>query len=289
MTDKWSELLGGGGLRGGVTPAAAAPAAAATEGSAFSGWAMLLPIAIVAVIAVVVAGSGGSKTVKSPAKTVDEHLNVIQAVAEPDHGAKHALVDSAQGAVVGPRNAQRPLFAQDDSELSGLQKPFAGAEAGFSYKDFQRAMANGREMPEVDRAISSNSSQTYAHISGMKAFLKRNGMSVDEFAEARGMPDTVLESWDTPHESIGVQARQPTDDSEETLMLARDALQYVPTNVSDVAIAPVLREILAARTEAATAGVQLPGIADEQLEALKFWSSRDGTAGGLAKSILSRA
>lgn len=281
-----------GGLRGGAESAVAG--AGAGEAASFGAWAVLLPIAIVVVVALALAGSGNPKTVKVPTKGLEaEPLNVVQATAEPDYPSKAAFASAepdARGAPVGVRNTARTaLFAADDADLKGIEKPFANSEAGFSYNDFQRAMAHGREMPEVDRAPPSNAPHVKSHIASMKAFIKRNGMTVNEFSEARDafLPESMLDSWN--YEEPTKPQRVVADASEDALMYAREALQDIPTNVSHDAIVPVLREILAARTEAASAGIQLPSVTDEQRASLKSWSTRGSTAGSLAGSILSRS
>lgn len=294
MSDnKWSELLQGGADAASVK--SAVPVASAADGAAFGSWAILLPIAIVAIIAVVVA-STGSAAAKTPAiKTVEAMkaadqaaLTVVQATAVPDYAAPAPIAD-ARGAPVGVRNTARALFTYEDADLAGVEKPFANNESGFSYTDFQRAMQLGREMPVLDRPVPSNAKTLSTHAASVKAFVERNGMTLESFAEDRDsyLPETIAESWDYQAPVPRAAAPETTEDS---LMLARDAMQAVPTSVTEAAIVPVLREILAARTEAASAGIALPAVTEDQEASLKHWAtSRSITASSLASSILSRS
>lgn len=289
MSDKWSELLQGAEIRhdgmkleGGASPMEAS--------SAFSGWALLLPIAVVAIVAMVVA-STGSKAAKTPAlKSVadlEAPLTVVQSTAVPDNGLKAVAVEDPRGAPVGPRNTARAFFSYEEDDVSGIQKPFENNESGFSYSDFERALQQGREKPVLDRPVPANAKTLSVQAAGMKAFVERNGMTLESFAENNSyLPEEMYEAWDYKAPAPRA-ARQETTD--ESLMLARDAMQMVPTNVPEAAIVPVLREILAARTEAATAGLSLPAITEEQRDALGHWSaSRTTTASALASNILSR-
>lgn len=287
MESKWSELLEGGG----ASAAGAAPAVPqASEASSFSGWVVLVPLMAVVIIALVVASTGGSKaraTDKAIEKVAVEPLNVVQAVASPDVPLKVPVADAPLGARVGVRNTARSLFATEDS-LNHIEQPFGDAEGGYTYTDFQAAMEYGREKPVYDKPNKANAAIIGAQIDSMKSYIKRNGFTLDDFADARdvALPDSIAESWDTEYQQP--PERQQQDMRPETLVLAQEALQAVPTKATAAAIVPVLREILAARTEAATSQIELPPLTDDQRDGLQHWSAVGGVAGSLANTILSR-
>jgi hypothetical protein len=109
---------------------------------------------------------------------------------------------------------------------------------------------------------------------GLEAFLQ-NGNSV---------PDDLLDSLQGPTFSRRSE-NSVLDD--EAMMLAREALQTIKG--SPETVASILKDILAARTEAAARGIELPGLPQEQKIILEHWSRQSGPASAIAAQILSRS
>jgi hypothetical protein len=120
----------------------------------------------------------------------------------------------------------------------------------------------------------------------MRETLQKKGMSIEAYVESNdvSVPEALMDAWNAVPAPVS-QGRSFSEDA-ETSMLAREAMQAVSTTNVDI---EGLRDILAARTEAAQLGITLPEMSREQKEGLDFWaSSRNTQASSLAKTILSR-
>ncbi len=103
----------------------------------------------------------------------------------------------------------------------------------------------------------------------------------------------VMSSQLGRQEHVDSHVRTPMNENisaEEAMMLGREAQQMVPRTSSVETATVTLREILAARTEAATVGLALPPMSPEQRESVQYWANHAGEkVSSIAKTILSRA
>ena len=291
---KWSSLAAG--ATGAPHLASAASHVEATE--AISGGAkgskspvMLFGIIAVAVVLMIVVSNQNSdrkvRSKASPQASADVPTVLVAASVSPDSGAP------AEDATVQPKYAtmvDRYWTANED--LSSAIQPYAEASDGHTFQDYQKAFMNGREMPVLDRPEQSNVALLLDQLKPMKALIKKSGLSIQQYVEAHNMqvPEAVIELWNreaTEERKYREAIVKPDCSEDEAAMLARESLQIVPRAGLDAAIL-VMREILAARTEATKVGLQLPEMPAEQLESIQFWTTHDGPCGHLAKMILSR-
>jgi len=187
---------------------------------------------------------------------------VVGAKAEPEISA-----DPVE-AVVSAKNAPVVSKLWATTEASSIEEPNLDTEGGLGFSDFQRAFSESREK----RAFETSKKH---FVSGdMKAY-----------AESHDVPDAFLDAVGTERQSETERSVKKID-GPEAMMLAREALQTIQ-GTSDAA-ASIMRDILAARTEAARAGIELPEVPEEQKAQLQVWASRSGPASVLAKTILSR-
>jgi len=166
--------------------------------------------------------------------------------------------------LVQPKKVSK-LWSSDADSV----EPFVGSENGF--QEYQKAFHQGREMVEQERSIKS--APAGMNKEGLQDFIK-NGNSV---------PDGLLDSLESQPFS---RRSESVVLDEEAMMLAREALQTIKG--SPATVASILKDILAARTEAAAKGIQLPAVPDEQRTLLEHWSRQSGPASSVAKNILSR-
>jgi len=213
-------------------------------------------IAIFAVIAVILAfvlvstNSSRSKTRNSREIEVHELDNsvVLKAVARKDDDAG-AGAAGAVGAVGAVESAE--AIVQAKFTVEDPLWTYTSEEPdmeGYSFSDFQRALLYGREASEGRLEIGPS----------------------DE-------PDIKPRVYASSMETI----------SEESQMLVREAFQFIPTDNAGSATV-ILRDILAARTEANSFGITMPEAPEDHMSALKYWASTSGNASTIAKTILSR-
>lgn len=277
---KWADLTDANALSGGAPSASRSPKSE-VFGFGMSVWV----VAAVAVIAVVAFTRTSTNPELARTDLPEAELNVIQVNATPDATGADAATDAsgadgaAADAPVEPKFMSRLWSTTED-----LHKPFLESE-GLGFSDYQKAFQQGRA-PVIQERHYRNASRDI--LEPMREGLKSSGQTLESFMQTSevALPDSFVDSWyDSGSSSSSVMARPEAMD-EETMMLAREALQSIHGSVDTVT--STLREILAARTEAARLSFKLPQVPEEQMLALKHWSVQGGTAGSLANSILSR-
>lgn len=285
---KWGDLTDAN-LNGGKSPKSAT-----TE---VFGFGMSMWIVAAVIVIAIVAFTRGSNPSVPRTEMPDAELNVIQSSTTPDvtvdtsssaesaasgadgaAAAADASTDAATDAPVEPKFMSR-LWSTDED----LQKPFLQSE-GLGFNDYQKAFQLGR-VPVIQERHYRNASRDI--LEPMREGLKSSGQTLESFMQSSevALPDGLVDSWYEGPSKSSVLSRPEAMD-EETMMLAREALQSIHGSADTVT--STLREILAARTEAARLNFKLPQVPEEQLLALKHWSVQGGTAGSLASSILSR-
>lgn len=200
--------------------------------------------------------------------------------------------------LVAPKVAEEPEQPQDaavEAKAAGEGPSEAGPTAfleanGLTFDDFQMAFQHGREKPVVDRAPGS--SKAFMHVldelEALKPTLAAQGQTFQDYIDAHNMkvPDALLDLWTSGNS--GYDESMPSEWPPEAMMLAREALQPVSVSMDPEAASAILREILAARTEAGRSDIKLPPLPSDQEAGLRHWAKSPTKAGELAKTILSR-
>jgi len=185
---------------------------------------------------------------------------VAEPVAEPVVDAAVASVEpAAEPAAEITANELEPKFnvavskywsfEEDNDEVPHLEND------GNTFSDFQRAFSLGREYVAEENSMATYRNEnhdTFMH-DEQRAFVPKSDVSLSD-----------------------------------SRTLATEAFQQVPCDMDRKNAAVLLREILAARTEAAHLGLNLGYSSDEQVSDLKYWSSKAGPEADLATAILSR-
>ena len=138
---------------------------------------------------------------------------------------------------------------EDNDEVPHLEND------GNTFSDFQKAFSIGREYVAEENSMATYRNEnhdTFMH-DEQRAFVPKRDVSLSD-----------------------------------SRTLATEAFQQVPRDMDRKNAAVLLREILAARTEAAHLGLNLGYSSDEQVSDLKYWSSKAGPEADLATAILSR-
>jgi hypothetical protein len=201
---------------------------------------------------------------------------------------------------VKPKSALVNRFWQsEDDTISEMPVP-EDPDNAFSYTKFQQALLSGS-----DRQVDHQSSLKINSIKDLEAWneqlgplrdmLTRSGKSLEQFMDEQevALPEDVIEMWEAvkhmkPRETTSYSLSSNVS-AEEAASLIKDAIQNVPTTNVDFA-AVVLREILHARTEATSLGIQVPALSPEQNRTIDFWRmSNQMPASDLAAKILARA
>jgi hypothetical protein len=201
---------------------------------------------------------------------------------------------------VKPKSALVNRFWQsEDDTISEMPVP-EDPDNAFSYTKFQQALLSGS-----DRQVDHQSSLKINSIKDLEAWneqlgplrdmLTRSGKSLEQFMDEQevALPEDVIEMWEAvkhmkPRETTSYSLSSNVS-AEEAASLVKDAIQNVPTTNVDFA-AVVLREILHARTEATSLGIQVPALSPEQNRTIDFWRmSNQMPASDLAAKILARA
>jgi hypothetical protein len=280
---KWGDLTDANAMEGGANSASKSGRVEAF-GFGMSIW-VVAAILVIAIVAFTQTSSSPSM----PRQDMPEpELNVIQVNAAPDVAADGSAADgSAPASGSADGSADAPVEPKFMSKLwsttEDLHKPFLESE-GLGFSDYQKAFQQGRA-PVIQERHYRNASRDI--LEPMREGLKSSGQTLESFMQTSevALPDAFLDSWYEGPSKSSILAR-PESMDEETMMLAREALQSV--HGSEETVTSTLREILAARTEAARLNFKLPQVPEEQMLALKHWSVKGGTAGSLAVSILSR-
>jgi hypothetical protein len=126
---------------------------------------------------------------------------------------------------------------------------------GNTFSDFQRAFNTGREIVTEENSMTTfrnENHDTFLH-EVKRTFTPRNSLSLTD-----------------------------------SRTIAVEAYQTVPADLSRENANVILREILSARNEAASEGLDLGDAPSEQIADLEYWSLSSGPEAHLAKSILSR-
>lgn len=146
------------------------------------------------------------------------------------------------------------------------------------------------DIPEYDN-FSNNLNREYQVIDKQnKTRFDVNHLKVEssdpaKFAEINGFQatDDFIDAWS----STSVKHTDRQEISDEYRMLAVEALQSIDTSNKPENAIIILREILAARTEALRIGATLPPMPEEQLQNITFWSKNVVTK-DIATTILNR-
>lgn len=185
--------------------------------------------------------------------------------------------------------------------------PVAAAEAPVAEAAAAEAPAAAAE-PEV--AITANELEPKFNIMGSKYWsfddeedaphLENDGNTFTDFQKAFSMGREYLTEENSMttfrnenHDTFMHEEKRsfvPTSDVSlsDSRTLATEAFQPVPRDMDRQNASVLLREILAARTEAAHIGLNLGYSSDEQVADLKYWSAKAGPEAELAAAILSR-
>lgn len=282
MATKWTALSG----------APTAPVTAKTPNSGiapkasegFQHWALAGWAFAAIAVAVVVAVSASPKR-RTPAarvsgpKTVSE---VLKATAVPTVTPIEAFVQPK--AVVA--EAARPV-AEPTAEPAA--EPAAAEDQDY-LTAFQRAL-QVREKPMRDEGLkTADALLVQAQLEPLKEALFKSGKTVSQYLDETNLQvsDNLLEALEASWAQTNSRSSATIFTDPEAMMLARDALQFIdPRMPSDVG-ASMLRDMVAAQTEAARLGIELPSMSEEHIAALQQWASRKDRAGQLAATALSR-
>ena len=285
MTSKWASIPIDGGssyysrspslsrsVSKSVTAVASIPIEAIS--SPFNGWSSVGWLFIAVVIAVIIAVSSrgtyrslGSVTKSTPVgHIVDVSPGPVEPTVEPTVEPKS----------VGPIMVA-PIMAPDmwNQAVDLRDEPYLQSENGQTFAEFQKAfLERGIQKPMIE-----------AKASAKQPFFDANMLNLEDVPEAALM--AFEDNWpDTNGPSVFGGNAEVTD--MEARQIAQEAFQTVPLGAQPEAVAEVLKEILAARNEAARLGLNLPEAPEEQKQNIKHWSKRSGPAAILAKTILSR-
>lgn len=264
-SQKWSALMG---LEGGSTESK-------------SSTSLVFGIVVLAVAAGIVwAIMQKATTSSSNQESPNPVSRLVKAVAVPEVAPEPTSDEPVDAVVVARRDTTSRHFTTDEDV--GPEPQMDG------YSEFSNTFQSKRNLPEYDVAPASQS--IMAQVGLLKAALKANGQTLEQYVAGldTALPEGLLDAFRSSEISKEQRAAPVDDISNETRMLAREALQTVSTRGKpDV---ETLREILAARTEAAKLNVTMPSIPEDQKAALKFWASNDTheAAAKIARTILAR-
>jgi hypothetical protein len=233
----------------------------------------LLTLTIVVVIGFVLKNKS-KKSKKEDTRTPEKTIELIKsALAEEKAVPQDATVEPKTVAVASEH---------EESASSYLEAN------GLTFSDFQKAFGLGREKPVMDHP-ERNYAGVLDDLQALRPALERSGETFQDYIESHHMkvPDALLELWATGPSSTATHSLAD-DLAPEAMMLAREALQPLSASADQDAAAVVLRDILAARTEADRLGMHLPAMPYEQASAIRAWASKTGTAATIAQTILSR-
>lgn len=248
---------------------------------------------VVAVVGIAVA-IGVTSRPKKPESQVSEEseLNVLQPKVLAEKAPEKALKDY-ENQDLGPRVSVKRTSLWLEPDTSDISEPFVHTEKGHTFQEYAQTLESGRESYQAERPDSYGHNLDY-----LKQDLKKKGQNLQDFVDSFGVsvPDAFVDSWsktETHKEprKNGLESSSEMKDN-ELRQLAQEAMQSVPTQgpmATPESITAVLREILAARTEAAQVGLKLGPMDPVQKESIETIAKQHGKAGEIAKTILSRS
>jgi hypothetical protein len=130
----------------------------------------------------------------------------------------------------------------------------------------------------------------------LRDMLSKSGKTLDQFMDENNvaLPEEILEMWESVKHMKPSSSNQrdilfaSNISAEEAASLMKDAIQPVPTSNMDFATT-IMREMLHARTEGTSLGIQMPELSLEQKRTLEFWRlSGQMPAADLANKLLTR-
>lgn len=177
--------------------------------------------------------------------------------------------------------------------------PIADDPNGYSYSKFQQALLSG-----VERQVDTTSTMKVhsakdlenwnVQLQPLRDMLNRANKTIEQWMDENNatLPEDVVEMWHAVKTMPAVfkpaEVSFSTVSAEEASSIVRDAMQNIPGTNTDYA-ATVMREILHARAEGSSLGMQVPELSMDQKRALEFWkASAQMPAADLAAKILSR-
>ena len=177
-----------------------------------------------------------------------------------------------------------------DSE-DNIPEPFLQAESGQSFTEFKRTFDTERELYSTEKSAKVNT-----QLSSMKKNFDKKGLGLEDFVNTFGVPisEELAASWSSeqePKKSSRTDFAKKNSDGvaeSEFRMLAQEALQNLPTDCNSETATIILRDILAAYTEAARIDLQLPEMPKEQAAAIEYWAKSKKPANEIANLLLSR-
>lgn len=273
---KWSALTGGK-----ISESAVKQEASKEWGlSSFLGLAIGI-LALVAVVAMIMKSNSKSN---KPVTTIEPSLTVVQPKVVPEP----VNTEANQEPTVEAKSLVEPVvidryFSSGEGPTDG---PVLDHAEGLTFFDFQKAFQQGRQGPIQDRKESPDAGS----LDNLRSAIQESGKTVTQYIEANGLQvsDSLLEAL---QQETFVQSRSFNNLENydpETMIVAREALQEVPTHVSASMIVGILRDISNARSVALKDSIEIPDITQEQRRGLEYWATKPGQAGNLAKTILSR-
>lgn len=269
----------------------ASSAGVETAAAASPIYAVFVLLIIAGIVSMVVLGANRNSkektdTAASSKKVVFEEVPIViqpKVLQQEEDPVATKLASLAQHHADVQDAIVKPKFSAVDRFFSAPEESLDDAVLadGLSYNEYLSAFSQGREMPVSDRGIKTGRFEAPGGLQGreLEAYLEANDLAV---------PEALVDAWNAgPMAGPTVGAASHGDYSEDYMLLARESMQAVPMrSAGDAAI--VLREILAARTEAAKLGLSMPQMPEDQLSNVRYWASTNGHAADLAKSVLSR-
>lgn len=240
----------------------------------------------VAVVGIAVAISITSKPKPDAPPSDSEPLTVLQPKVLAEK-APEKSIDDDLGARVQVKRSSLWL-----SEASDIKEPFVHTEKGHTFQEYAQTLDSGRETFQSERPDSYGHNLDY-----LKQDLKKKGLGLQDFVDSFGVsvPDAFVDSWskkESPKEPRNELLKSKSEMKDQELrQLAQEAMQVVPTQgpmANSESITAVLREILAARTEASQVGLNLGPMDPVQKAAIETIAKENSKAGQIAKTILSR-
>ncbi len=194
--------------------------------------------------------------------TIPEEVNAgPQAVPEPVTEPVVPVVQVVEESVVPEAVVTNELEPKFNVAVSKYWSYEADEEEphlendGNTFSDFQRAFNTGREYLTEESSMKTYRNEnhdTYMH-EEKRSFVPKSNVSISD-----------------------------------SRTIAMEAFQQVPRDMDRDNAVVLLREILAARTEAALIGLDLGEPSEDQVDDLKFWSTMAGPEAEVATAILSR-
>jgi hypothetical protein len=248
------------------------------------GVAMFVIVAIGVAVAIAVTGNKKPASSAPPA----EALTVLMPkVFDEVQKAPEAPVAADLGARVSVKRSSMWL------EDTDIPEPFVHTEKGHTFQEYAETLESGRETFQAEKPDGPRANLDY-----LKQDLKKKGLGLQDFVDSFGVsvPDAFVDSWTSTNASSPKRAENKLKSSSdmtesEMRQLAQEASQIVPTSgpmASAEAVTAVLREILAARTEASQIGLNLGPMDPVQRQAIETIATGTSKAATLAKTILSR-